>query len=178
MNVKMMGKFISQIVAIEAVFMLPALCISLYLGETAAVRGFLYALALMIVLAGILYLCCRKAGRLFGAREGLVCVAISWIVLSLLGCLPFVISGNIPNFVDAFFEVVSGFTTTGASVVASVEALDKGILYWRSFSHWLGGMGVLVFLLAISPSGKVPVLPCTCCGQKAPARMWASWFPK
>ena len=154
MNVKMMGKFISQIVAIEAVFMLPALCISLYLGETAAVRGFLYALALMIVLAGILYLCCRKAGRLFGAREGLVCVAISWIVLSLLGCLPFVISGNIPNFVDAFFEVVSGFTTTGASVVASVEALDKGILYWRSFSHWLGGMGVLVFLLAISPSGK------------------------
>ena len=88
MNVKMMGKFISQIVAIEAVFMLPALCISLYLGEAAAVRGFLYALAIMIALAGILYLCCRKAGRLFGAREGLVCVAISWIVLSLLGCFP------------------------------------------------------------------------------------------
>ena len=154
MNVKMMGKFLSQIVAIEAVFMLPALCISLYLGEAAAVRGFLYALAIMIALAGILYLCCRKAGRLFGAREGLVCVAISWIVLSLLGCLPFVISGNIPNFVDAFFETVSGFTTTGASVVASVEALDKGILYWRSFSHWLGGMGVLVFLLAISPGSK------------------------
>ena len=83
-----------------------------------------------------------------------MCVGLSWIILSLLGCLPFVISGNIPNFIDAFFETVSGFTTTGASVVASVEALDKGILYWRSFSHWLGGMGVLVFLLAIGPSGK------------------------
>ena len=154
MNLKMMGKFISQIVAIEAVFMLPALAISWYSGERAAVSGFLWTLAIMLLVAGSLYLICRKAGRLFGAREGLVCVGFSWIALSLLGCLPFVISGNIPKFIDAFFEIVSGFTTTGASVVPSVEALDKGILYWRSFSHWLGGMGVLVFLLAIAPSGK------------------------
>ena len=108
----------------------------------------------MALVAGLLFFTCRKAGRLFGAREGLVCVGFSWIVLSLLGCLPFVFSGNIPHFVDAFFETVSGFTTTGASVVPSVEAMDKGILYWRSFSHWLGGMGVLVFLLAIAPSSK------------------------
>ena len=154
MNVKMMGKFLSQIIAIEAVFMIPAMVISLCYGETAAVNGFLFALVIMIVAAGLLYLSCRKAGRLFGAREGLVCVGFSWIALSLLGCLPFVFSGNIPKFIDAFFETVSGFTTTGASVVPSVEALDKGILYWRSFSHWLGGMGVLVFLLAIAPSGK------------------------
>ena len=152
MNVKMMGKFISQIIAIEAVFMIPALMISLFCGETAAVNGFLLTLGLMVAVAGILYLCCRKAGSLFGAREGLVCVGFSWIVLSLLGCLPFVFSGNIPKFIDAFFETVSGFTTTGASVVPSVEDLDKGILYWRSFSHWLGGMGVLVFLLAVVPS--------------------------
>ena len=154
MNVKMMGKFISQIIAIEAVFILPALVISLCYEESAATEGFLWTLGAMILLAGLLYLSCRKAGKLFGAREGLVCVGLSWIVLSLLGCLPFVISGNIPKFIDAFFEMVSGFTTTGASVVASVEALDKGILYWRSFSHWLGGMGVLVFLLAIGPSAK------------------------
>jgi len=154
MNVKMMGKFLSQIIAIEAVFMLPALCISLYRSEYAAVEGFLYTLVLMVVLSGALYLGCRKAGNIFGAREGLVCVGISWLVLSVLGCLPFVISGNIPKFIDAFFETVSGFTTTGASVVPSVEALDWGILYWRSFSHWLGGMGVLVFLLAIAPGGK------------------------
>ena len=152
MNVKMMGKFISQIIAIEAVFMIPALLISLFRGETAAVNGFLLTLGIMTLVAGLLYLFCRRAGKLFGAREGLVCVGFSWIVLSLLGCLPFVFSGNIPRFIDAFFETVSGFTTTGASVVLSVEALDKGILYWRSFSHWLGGMGVLVFLLAVVPS--------------------------
>ncbi|MBR2423315.1 MAG: TrkH family potassium uptake protein [Oscillospiraceae bacterium] len=152
MNVKMMGKFISQIIAIEAVFMIPALLISLFCGENAAVHGFLLTLGIMTLVAGLLYLLCRRAGKLFGAREGLVCVGFSWIILSLLGCLPFVFSGNIPHFIDAFFETVSGFTTTGASVVPSVEALDKGILYWRSFSHWLGGMGVLVFLLAIVPS--------------------------
>ena len=150
MNLKMMGKFISQIIAIEGLFMIPALIISLCYGETAAALGFVYTLAIMIAVSGILFLLCRKAGRLFGAREGLVCVGFSWITLSLLGCLPFVFSGNIPKFIDAFFEIVSGFTTTGASVVPSVEALDKGILYWRSFSHWLGGMGVLVFLLAFT----------------------------
>ena len=154
MNVKMMGRFISQIIAIEAVFMIPALVISWCYGEIAAANGFLLTLGIMVLMAGLLFLSCRKADRLFGAREGLVCVGFSWIILSLLGCLPFVFSGNIPRFVDAFFEMVSGFTTTGASVVPSVEALDKGILYWRSFSHWLGGMGVLVFLLAIAPSSK------------------------
>ena len=137
MNVKMMGKFLSQIIAIEAVFMLPALGISLYRGEAAAVEGFLYTLALMVLVCGGLYWGCRKAGTIFGAREGLVCVGISWIVLSLLGCLPFVISGAIPHYVDAFFEIVSGFTTTGASIVASVEDMQRGLLYWRSFSHWL-----------------------------------------
>ena len=154
MNVKMMGRFISQIITIEAVFMIPALVISWCYGEIAAANGFLLTLGIMVLVAGLLFLSCRKADRLFGAREGLVCVGFSWIILSLLGCLPFVFSGNIPRFVDAFFEMVSGFTTTGASVVPSVEALDKGILYWRSFSHWLGGMGVLVFLLAIAPSSK------------------------
>ena len=154
MNVKMMGKFLSQIIAIEAVFMLPALGISLYRGETAAVQGFLYSLVLMVLVCGGLYWGCRKAGKIFGAREGLVCVGISWIVLSLLGCLPFVISGAIPHYVDAFFEIVSGFTTTGASILPSVEDMEMGLLYWRSFSHWLGGMGVLVFLLAIAPGGK------------------------
>ena len=155
MNFKMIGRFLAQIVAIEAVFMIPALCISLGYGEQEAVRAFLITLAIMLVVGGTLYLICRKAGKLFGTREGLVCVSFSWIVLSLLGCLPFFISGAIPHFVDALFEIVSGFTTTGSSILTDVEALPKGLLYWRSFSHWLGGMGVLVFLLAITPgSGK------------------------
>ena len=154
MNVKMMGKFISQIIAIEAAFMIPALLISLFCGEMAAVEGFLLTLGIMILLAGVLFLCCRKAGRIFGAREGLACVGFSWIVMSFLGCLPFVFSGNIPRLIDAFFEMVSGFTTTGSSILSDVEALDKGMLYWRSFSHWVGGMGVLVFLLAVIPGNK------------------------
>ena len=151
MNYKMMGRFLGQIIAIEAVFMLPALIISGVLRETGALWGFLYTIAIMLLLGGVLLLLCRKAGRLFGVREGLVCVGISWIALSLLGCLPFWFSREIPSFIDAFFESVSGFTTTGSSILSNVEGLSKGLLYWRSFSHWLGGMGVLVFLLAISP---------------------------
>ena len=153
MNFKMMGRLIAQIVAVEAAFMLPALAISLGYGEWAAVKAFGITLGAMLALAGLFYALCRRAEKLFGAREGLVCVALSWMVMSLLGALPFVLSGQVPNYIDALFEIVSGFTTTGASVIANVEGLYKGILYWRSFSHWIGGMGVLVFLLAILPSG-------------------------
>ncbi len=151
MNVKMIGRFLAQIIAIEAFFMLPALILSLCYGETAATTAFLLTLAIMAVIGGFLWLTCRRAGRLFGAREGMVCVSFSWITLSILGCLPFIFSGEIPRFVDALFEIVSGFTTTGSSVVADVEAMSKSLIYWRSFSHWLGGMGVLVFLLAVAP---------------------------
>ena len=154
MNYKMMGRFIAQILSIEAVFMLPALFISVGYGETMAVKGFLYSLLIITAVAAVLFFLCRGAPSAFYAREGMVCVGVSWIVLSLLGCLPFFISREIPSYVDAVFEIVSGFTTTGASIVPAVEDLSNGILYWRSFSHWLGGMGVLVFLLAIVPSGE------------------------
>ena len=153
MNYKMVGRFLSQILFIEGILMVPALCISLYCGDSMAVKGFVYTLATAAVLAGILSMLCRGAPSAFYAKEGMVCVGFSWIVLSLVGCLPFYISREIPSYVDAFFEIVSGFTTTGASIVPEVEKLSKGILYWRSFSHWVGGMGVLVFLLAIVPSG-------------------------
>ena len=150
MNYKMMGRFIAQILTIEALFMLPALGISLYCGDAMAVKGFVFTLLVIAAIVVVLFLICRGAPSAFYAREGLVCVGFSWIVLSLVGCLPFYISGEIPSYVDAFFEMVSGFTTTGASILPNVEALSKGILYWRSFSHWLGGMGVLVFLLAFT----------------------------
>ena len=153
MNYKMMGRFIGQIIAIEAVFLLPALLISVFGSESGAVEGFLWTIAIMIALSALLLLTCRNAPKVFGAQEGLVCVGLGWVVLSLLGCLPFYISREIPRFMDAFFETVSGFTTTGSSILANVEGLSKGLLYWRSFSHWLGGMGVLVFLLAVAPSG-------------------------
>lgn len=153
MNYKMMGRFIAQILMITGVFMLPALAISLYCGDTGAVYGFLLTLGAFVLVIGLLTLTCRGAASAFYAKEGLVCAGASWIVLSLLSCLPFYFSREIPSYLDALFEIVSGFTTTGASIVPEVEKLSKGILYWRSFSHWLGGMGVLVFLLALTQGG-------------------------
>ena len=154
MNYKMMGRFLAQIHSIEGVFMIPALCISLYCGDAMADRGFVFTLLVIAGLVLVLAMLCRGAPSAFYAKEGMVCVAVTWIVLSLVGCLPFYISREIPSYVDALFEIVSGFTTTGASIVPEVEKLSKGIIYWRSFSHWVGGMGVLVFLLAIAPSGE------------------------
>ena len=148
----MIGRILSQIIGIEAVFLLPALGISLGYGELHTAYAFLLTLAIMTVVALPLWLLCRRAKKQIGASEGMVSVSLGWIVLSLFGCLPFFLSREIPTFIDAFFEIVSGFTTTGASILSDVEGLSKGLLYWRSFSNWLGGMGVLVFLLAIAPS--------------------------
>lgn len=151
MNYKMMGRFLAQVLGLEGLFLFPALMISIYHGEHPAVIAILITMAICVVLSFVLYAGSKGARSAFYATEGMVCVSFSWIVLSLVGCLPFVLSGSIPHFVDAFFETVSGFTTTGASIVPNVEVLPYGILYWRSFSHWVGGMGVLVFLLAVIP---------------------------
>ncbi len=151
MNFKMMGRFLALIVALEAAFMVPALILSLCFAEQMASKAFVLTIGIMAVAAGLMWLICRKAPKRFGARDGMVCVSIGWVLLSVFGCLPFLFSGEIPRFVDALFEIVSGFTTTGASVLSDVESVAKSILYWRSFSHWLGGMGVLVFLLAVAP---------------------------
>ena len=150
MNYKMMGRFIAQILTIEGFFMIPALILGLVLGETGAMWGFAYTIGAIFLTVLVLHLICRGAPSAFYAKEGLVCVGISWIVMSLFGCLPFYLSREIPAFIDAFFEIVSGFTTTGSSILTNVEAMSKSLLYWRSFSHWLGGMGVLVFLLAFT----------------------------
>ena len=154
MNYKMMGRFVAQTLTAVTILMIPALVISLCAGETGAVYGFLLTLAVSAVVIAVLFLSCKGAPNVFGAKEGLVCAAISWIVMSLVGSLPFWFSREIPSYIDAFFEIVSGFTTTGASILSDVEALSDGLLYWRSFSHWIGGMGVLVFLLAVAPGGK------------------------
>ena len=152
MNVRLIGRILSQIIGIEAVFLLPALGISLGYGEFQAAEGFVLTLSIMAFVAGLLWLICRKASKQIGASEGMISVSLGWVVLSLFGCLPFFFSRQIPSFIDAFFEIVSGFTTTGAAILSDVESLSKGLLYWRSFSNWLGGMGVLVFLLAIAPT--------------------------
>ena len=150
MNYKMIGRFLAQILSIAGLFLIPALLISLFCGETAAVQAFLWTELVILVCVVCLHWLCRGAPIAFYAKEGFVCVGISWIVLSLVGSLPFYLSGEIPSYIDSFFEIVSGFTTTGASILPAVEQLSRGITYWRSFSHWLGGMGVLVFLLAFT----------------------------
>ena len=150
MNYRMMGRFLAQILAIEGVLMIPAMAISLFDGDGMAVRGFLCSILMAAIIAAVLWRTCREAPSAFYAKEGLVCVGVCWVVLSLVGCLPFWISKEIPRFIDAFFEIVSGFTTTGSSILTNVEGLTRGILFWRSFSHWIGGMGVLVFMLAFT----------------------------
>ncbi len=154
MNYKMMGRFNSLFLAVEALFMIPAFIISFSLGELEAAKAFLISIGLIMLVSGILAVVSKDAKKGFYAKEGLVCVGTSWIFMSIFGCLPFVLSGAIPNYIDALFEIVSGFTTTGASIITDLNPIPKGIIYWRSFSHWLGGMGVLVFLLAIIPGGQ------------------------
>ena len=154
MNIKLMLRIHAWILVIETIFMAPALLIAWGGGDRPAARGFLMSMGIALCLGGLLALLSRKTERRFYAREGLVCTGLVWLLLSLVGALPFYFSGRIPSYVDAFFEIVSGFTTTGASVLGDVEALGHGLLYWRSFSHWIGGMGVLVFFLAIIPAGS------------------------
>ena len=129
--------------------MLPACVVSVLYGEQAAI-----AIALSAALCAILGLLLKPRhlkDYTFFTKEGFVSVALSWILISIMGSLPFLFSGSITNPIDALFEAVSGFTTTGASILTDVEALPKGILFWRSFTHWIGGMGVLVFLLVLLP---------------------------
>lgn len=149
MNYRMVSYIIGQIVRVEGVLMLPPLVVSLIYGED-AFAAFLLP-AVISVIAGTLLTIRKPSNTDIFAKEGFVTVGLSWIVLSLIGALPFVIDGCIPSFVDAFFETVSGFTTTGASILTEVESLGRGILFWRSFTHFVGGMGVLVFVLAILP---------------------------
>ncbi|MEI3348581.1 MAG: TrkH family potassium uptake protein [Dysosmobacter sp.] len=148
MNYKMIGFVIGRILVTEAALLVLPLIVALLYGEAA--YPFLIPMALL-VLIGLLLGVRRPARTALYARDGLAIVALAWIAVSAFGALPFVISGDIPFYVDAFFETVSGFTTTGASILTEVESLSRGGLFWRSFTHWVGGMGVLVFVMAILP---------------------------
>lgn len=148
MNRRIVARLTAYIIFIEMAAMIPPLLISLFGKEWNSVRGLAVAMAAGCLCAGLLMLL-RPQSKAFYAAEGFVTTALSWVVISLFGALPFWVSGTISNPVDCFFEIVSGFTTTGASILQDVECLPRGLLYWRSFTHWLGGMGVLVFLLAV-----------------------------
>ncbi len=154
MNTKIIGRYLGTLLMLEAVFLIPPTLISLFNGETKAFIGLILTIPLALGIGLLLRILCRRYIHTLYTKDGLVLVACSWIALSLFGALPFAISGEIPNYIDSFFEVVSGFTTTGASILKDVESMSRGLLFWRSFTHWLGGMGILVFLMALEPSQK------------------------
>lgn len=150
MNYKMVAFVLGRIFCIEAVLMLfPMLCAACY-GEWYLLPAFLLPAVLLAVLGFAASLRTPKNTTIF-ARDGLAIVALVWVLMSAFGALPFVISGEIPSFIDALFETVSGFTTTGSTILTDVEALSHGTLFWRSFAHWVGGMGVLVLAMAVLP---------------------------
>ena len=147
----MLYRICGRVLLLEAAFMLLPADVSLCYGEFHTALAFaesvFFALCAGLILG---FLLSRGAEKGFYAREGLVVTGLCWIIRSAFGAIPFVRSGDIPSYIDAFFEMASGFTTTGASIIPNVELMSHGTLFWRNFSNWIGGMGVLVFLLAIS----------------------------
>lgn len=156
MNYRMTAYILGQLALFIAGFMLIPFIIALVNGENTL-------LAFGVTIGGLTALGCvslfsKPKDTSFNARGGFLIVALAWIGFSVVGCLPFFISGYIPNFIDALFETVSGFTTTGASILTNIEALPDSLLFWRSFTHWIGGMGVLLFVIAILPKGDVSIV--------------------
>lgn len=149
MNYSMIFYIVGWILSVEAALMVPSVIVSAIYRESSG-----YSLLITIVLClilGLPLICKHPKSKILYAKEGAVIVALSWIVMSIMGALPFFFSREIPSFLDALFETVSGFTTTGASILSNPEGMSKGLMFWRCFTHWVGGMGVLVFLLSLLP---------------------------
>ncbi|MCR5746810.1 MAG: TrkH family potassium uptake protein [Lachnospiraceae bacterium] len=149
MNVASIAYILGKLLEVEGLlFLMPSFVALIYREK----QGFVYLImAVICFLTGFIVTKRKPEQQNYYAKEGFIAVAFGWIIMSVAGCLPFVITGEIPAFIDAFFETVSGFTTTGSSILTDVEKLSKCSLFWRSFTHWIGGMGVFVFMLAILP---------------------------
>lgn len=153
MNYKAIVGISGKVMMVMAAFLCVPLTVGIFYGEN-AILPFAIPAGVLLLVGLVCFLCTKNSDNNIYAKEGFVIVAVSWIIMSVVGALPFVLSGEIPNFWDALFESVSGFTTTGATVLPDVETLSRGVQFWRIFTHWLGGMGVLVFLLAIIPRSE------------------------
>ena len=150
MNVKLLLRVLGAILLVEAAALVPSLAIAIGYGEGDAM-AFVWTILLLNAVGAPMRLFVKAEQTNLRAREGFLAVSLSWVLLSVFGALPFVFSGVIPNFVDALFESVSGFTTTGATIMTQIEGQPHGVMFWRSFTHWIGGMGVLVLTLALLP---------------------------
>jgi len=154
MNYKKIGKILGKIMVLEAVLMLAPLAVSFVYRETVRYKlAFLIPIVVLAATGLMLQLLKPKRNTLY-QKEGFALTALVWVVMALFGAVPFVINGDIPNYVDACFEIMSGFTTTGASIVTDITAMSHSALFWRSFSHWIGGMGILVFVLIFIPESN------------------------
>ncbi len=151
MNRRMVFHTLGQMLLLCAALLVLPLLVAVGYREHCA-WDFCITIGICVALGAAMMLVFRTQKRVIYAKEGFVIVALTWLALSALGALPFWLSGEIPSYVDAFFETVSGFTTTGASILNNVEKMSRGLLFWRSFTHWIGGMGVLVFIMAIAPN--------------------------
>lgn len=153
MNFQTIRKTVGTVLCMEAVFMLPPLLLAFADGDRAAINGFAAAIIAVLVV-GLPLALANRASKSLGSRDGCVTVVLAWVVISLFGAIPFYVSGVIANPGDAVFETVSGFSTTGATILSDVEAAPRAILLWRSITNWVGGMGVLVFMLAVMPVAR------------------------
>ena len=167
MNFKIILYDLGKVVSLGAVLMMAPLIVTMIYGEDPL--PFLITIGIALVIGLGLTHVMKTATERLSVRDGFCIVTFCWILLSLIGALPFVLSGAVPSYVDAFFETMSGFTTTGASILTDVESLGKGLLFWRSLTHWIGGMGVLVFILAIAdrnPERSINILKAEMPGSK------------
>lgn len=150
MNYKLVTQFLGKIIMLEAIFMIPPMIVSLIYKE-GDTEAFILSIFIAVIIGFFMSQLKPKRKKMF-ARDGMMIVSLAWLLLGFFGAMPAFISGAIPNFIDAYFESISGFTTTGSSILREIESLPKGILFWRSLTHWFGGMGVLVFSLILLPS--------------------------
>lgn len=152
MNYRIVFQTLGKILLVESVLLIIPLIFSVIYQENHLYIPFIITILLSLIIGSVLYFLNKKTNNNLFAREGLAIVSLSWIIISLIGCLPYIFSKEIPNFFDALFETVSGFSTTGATILTDVEKLSKSLLLWRAFTQWIGGMGILVFVLAILPN--------------------------
>ena len=152
MNKRMVFRTIGRLLQITALLLLVPAVVAVVYGETKQLLAFAVTALGSLLLGFLISLVTRTKNRVIYAKDGFVITACAWIMMAVVGALPFVITREIPSYVDAIFETVSGFTTTGASILSDVESMSRSMLFWRSFTHWIGGMGVLVFVMAIIPN--------------------------
>ena len=152
MNIKMVFRTVGRISQVAALLLLIPAVVAIIYKETEQFFAFFVTAIAAFAIGLFIGLITKTKNRVIYAKDGFAITALAWIVMALVGAVPFVISGDIPSYIDAVFETVSGFTTTGASILTNVEAMSRSMLFWRSFTHWIGGMGVLVFIMAIIPN--------------------------